>query len=165
MSVSCYEVAQICMNGHVITPLLKTHPIYSQKYCSQCGALTITTCPKCNKEIRGSYYTSLSIRNSESSYKKPNFCHNCGTPYPWTASKLKSAHDLSDELENLTPDERDLLKKTLDDIVSDTPQTTVSALRFKKLAAKAGSTAASALLEDIIVDIASEAAKKIIWPT
>ena len=44
MSVSCYEVAQICMNGHVITPFLKTNPIHSQKYCSQCGALTITTC-------------------------------------------------------------------------------------------------------------------------
>ena len=71
---------------------------------------------------------------------------------------------MSDELENLTPDERDLLKKSLDDIVSDTPQTTVSALRFKKLAAKAGSTAASAL-KDTLVDVASEAAKKVIWPT
>ena len=79
-------------------------------------------------------------------------------------SKLKAARDLSDELDNLTPDERDLLKKSLDDIVRDTPQTTVSALRFKKLAAKAGSIAASAL-KDILVDIASEAAKKVIWPT
>ena len=164
MSDSFYEVAQICMNGHVITPSLKMHPIYSQKYCSQCGALTITTCPKCNKEIRGGYYTSLSIRNYEGSYKKPNVCHNCGTPYPWMASKLKAARDLSDELENLTPDERDLLKKSLDDIVRDTPQTTVSALRFKKIATKAGLIAASAL-KDILVDIASEAAKKVIWPT
>jgi hypothetical protein len=164
MSISYYEVAQICLNGHVITPLLKTHLIYSQKYCGQCGALTITTCPKCNKEIRGSYYTSLSLRSYESSYKRPNFCHNCGAPYPWTASKLKAAHDLSDELEDLTPDERESLKKSIDDIVSDTPQTTVSARRFNKLAAKADPITVSAL-KDILVDITSEAAKKVIWPT
>lgn len=164
MSASFYEVAQICMNGHVITSLLKMNPTRSQKYCSQCGALTITTCPKCNKEIGGSYYDPEWLKDYEGSYKKPSFCHNYGTAYPWMDSKLKAARDLSDEFDNLTQDERDLLKKSLDDIVRDTPQTTVSALRFKKLAAKAGSIAASTL-KDILVDIASEAAKKVIWPT
>jgi len=159
-----YEVAQICMNGHVITSILNAHPIHSQKYCSQCGALTISTCPKCNKAIRGSYYHPDWSQDYDGIYKKPGFCHNCGTAYPWMESKLKAARDLSDELENLTPDERDLLKKSLDDIVRDTPQTTVAALQFKKLAAKAGSIAASAL-RDILVDIVSEAAKKVIWPT
>ena len=159
-----YEVAQICMNGHVITSLLGMDPTRSQKYCSQCGALTITTCPKCNNQIRGSYYDPTWGQDYEGSYKKPSFCHDCGAAYPWMDSKLKAAHDLSDELDNLTQDERDLLKKSLDDIVRDTPQTTASALRFKKLAAKAGSIAASALKE-ILVDIASEAAKKVIWPT
>ena len=164
MSASFYEVAQICMNGHVITSLLKMNPIRSQKHCNQCGALTITTCPKCNEQIRGSYYDPEWSKDYEGSYKKPSFCHNCGTAYPWMDSKLKAARDLSDELDNLTQDERDLLKKSLDDIVRDTPQTTVSALRFKKLATKASSIAASAL-KDILVDIASEAAKKVIWPT
>lgn len=159
-----YEVAQICMNGHVITSLLNVNPVHSQNYCSQCGALTITTCPKCNKKIRGSYYDPNWFLDYDGSYKKPGFCHNCGTAYPWTDSKLKAARALSDELDNLTPDERDLLKKSLDDIVRDTPQTTVSALQFKKIAAKAGSIAATAL-KDIIIDIASEAAKKVIWPT
>ena len=159
-----YEVAQICMNGHVITSLLGQDPTRSQKYCSQCGASTITTCPKCNKQIRGSYYDPSWGQDYEGSYEKPSFCHNCGTPYPWMDSKLTAARDLSDELENITPDERDLLKKSLDDIVRDTPQTTVSALRFKKIAAKAGLTAANAL-KDILVDIASETAKKVIWPT
>jgi len=159
-----YEAAQICMNGHVITSLLGMDPTRSQKYCSQCGALTITTCPKCNNQIRGSYYDPAWGQDYEGSYKKPGFCHNCGTAYPWMDSKLKAARDLSDELDNLTQDERDLLKKSLDDIVRDTPQTTVSALRFKKLATKASSIAASAL-KDILVDIASEAAKKVIWPT
>jgi len=92
----------------------------------------------------------------------PSFCPECGKPYPWTEAKLKAAQELSDEIDNLSPEEREILKKSLDDIVRDTPQTPVAATRFKKLVAKAGKVAADGL-RDILVDIASEAAKKIIW--
>ena len=159
-----YEAAQICMNGHVITSILSVKRLFNQKYCTQCGALIITTCPKCNERIQGSYYDTSWFLDYDGTYRKPAFCHNCGAAYPWTDSKLKAARDLSDDLENLTRDERDLLKKTLDDIVRDTPETTVSAQRFKNLAAKAGSIAANAL-KDILVDIVSETDKKVIWPT
>ena len=97
-------------------------------------------------------------------YTIPNFCHNCGKPYTWVEIKLKAARELSDELDGLTVTERDQLKKSLDDIVTDTPQTAVAALRFKRLAAKAGIAAANGL-KDILVDIISETAKKLIWPT
>jgi len=93
----------------------------------------------------------------------PSFCPDCGKPYPWTEAKLKAAQELSDELDNLSSEERNLLKKSLDDIVRDTPQTTVAATRFKKLVAKAGKVAADGF-RDILVDVLSEAAKKIIWP-
>lgn len=159
-----YEVAQICMNGHVITSIVRAKPMSSQKHCSQCGAVTITTCPACNSEIRGSYYSPDWVTDYDGTYEMPSFCHDCGEPYPWMDSKLKAARELADEFENLTIEERDLLKKSLDGIVRDTPQTTVDAVRFKKLAAKAGSVAAGALKE-ILVDIASETAKKVIWPT
>jgi len=92
----------------------------------------------------------------------PSFCPNCGKPYPWTEEKLKAAKELTDEFENLSPEERETLKKSLDDIVRDTPQTPIAATRFKKLVAKAGKVAADGL-RDILVDIASEAAKKAIW--
>lgn len=164
MSDSHYDIAQICMNGHVINTLLRRSPTIQQKHCSECGALTITACPECNALIKGSYYTPGLITNYRVMYTTPSFCHDCGASYPWMNSKLKAARDLADEFENLTPEDRDLLKRSLDDIVRDTPQTTVSAVRFKRLAAKAGSVAASAL-KDILVDIASETAKKVIWPT
>ena len=159
-----YALALICTNGHVITSLLDVNRQHSQKFCTQCGAPTIAVCAACGKPIRGSYYDPNWQLDYDGTYNKPAFCHNCGRPYPWTDSKLRAARALSDELDNLTPDERDLLKKSLDDIVRDTPQTTLSALRFKKIAAKAGLTAANAL-RDILVDIVSEAAKKVIWPT
>ena len=64
-------------------------------------------------------------------------------------------------LEELSPEERNLLKKSLNDIVSDTPQTPVAANRIKMLAAKVSKVLAEQLRE-LVVDIASETAKKII---
>ena len=96
--------------------------------------------------------------------KLPNFCPEWGKPYPWAEAKLKAARELSDELENLSSEERDLLKKSIDDIVRDTPQTPVATTRFKRLVAKAGKPAADAF-RDILVDVLSEAVKKSIWPT
>jgi len=94
----------------------------------------------------------------------PIFCPDCGKPYPWTEAKLKAAQELSDELDNLSPEEREMLKKSLNDIVRDTPQTTVAATRFKRLVAKAGKAAAGGFW-DILKDVLSETAKKIIWPS
>lgn len=91
----------------------------------------------------------------------PIFCPDCGKPYPWTEAKLKAARELTDLLENLSLKERDILKKTFDDIIRDTPQTAVAATKFKRLAAKVGKVAAEQLRQ-LIVDIASETAKKII---
>ena len=91
----------------------------------------------------------------------PIFCPDCGTPYPWTEAKLKAAKELADLLEDLSPEERELLKKSFDDIVRDTPRTAVAATQFKRLAAKVGKTMAEELRK-LVVDIASETAKKII---
>ena len=93
-----------------------------------------------------------------------SFCDECGKPYPWTEAKLKAAKELADLLDNLNPEERNLLKKSLDDIVRDTPQTTVAVTRFKKLVAKAGPVAADGFRK-ILVDVLSEAVRKAIWPS
>ena len=76
--------------------------------------------------------------------------------------KLKTAKELADLLEDLSPEEREILKKSLDDIISDTPQTAVAANKIKILVAKVGKIAAEQLRE-LVVDIASETAKKLIW--
>ena len=162
MSGNWYDTAQICTNGHVITSSLITMPEVGQKFCKKCGAPTITKCQICNAPIKGSYNQEGRLLLPD--YELPSFCPDCGKPYPWTEAKLKAAKELFDELDNLSPEERELLKNSLDDIVQDTPQTTVAATRFKKLIAKVGKPAAGAL-RDILVDIASEAAKKVIWPS
>ena len=90
----------------------------------------------------------------------PIFCPDCGEPYPWTVVKLKEAQEFSDELDNLSLKEREILKKSIDDIIRDR-NTTVSANRYKRYAAKAGKSAADGLWF-IIRDLVSETAKKII---
>jgi hypothetical protein len=69
---------------------------------------------------------------------------------------------LTEEDENLTDDDRQLLQQTLDDLTKDGPATTLAAARFKRLVSKAGAGTASGLKE-ILVNVASEAAKRSIW--
>ena len=93
----------------------------------------------------------------------PKFCLNCGTPYSWTDIKIKAAQELVLGLDNLTQVEKENLNKSLNDIIRDTPETTVAATKAKKLFAKAGRGVAEGF-KNILVDIVSEAAKKMIWP-
>ena len=160
MNDSWYDTAQICLNGHSITSSFDSSPEQAQKFCDKCGAHTITACQSCNVDIRGYYHVPGFVGLSE--YSPLSFCHNCGEPYPWTRAKLKAAKELADELDNLTAEEIDILKKSLDDIVQDTPQATIGVTRFKTLVAKAGKGAAEGF-RNILVNVLSEAMKKQIW--
>ncbi|MFC1861689.1 DUF2321 domain-containing protein [Chloroflexota bacterium] len=164
MSNEWYDTAQICIEGHPINCMSVSATEHYRKFCRKCGAKAITSCQNCSAPIKGLCHGPWAIRPSNLSWFTPrSFCDNCGKPYPWTEAKLKAAQELSDELDNLSLEEREILKKSLDDIVRDTPQTTVAATRFKRLVTKAGKAAADGF-RDILVDIASETAKKLIWP-
>jgi hypothetical protein len=153
-----YDVAQICLNGHVITEMARDSPQYRQDFCAKCGVRTITACEHCGKDIRGYLHGSGYFGEMD----RPAFCQYCGDPYPWTEAALSAARDIADELDNLSPDEREALKGTLDDLVRDSPRTSVAVLRFKKFAAKAGSAGAAGL-RDVLVGVVTEAARKAIW--
>ena len=119
----------------------------------------MTACPSCGRPIRGLPMFGVVLTQ----YKPPAFCRYCGEPFPWTQGRVDAARELASEAENLTNDERKELADTIDDLVRDVPHTQVSAGRFKRLVTKAGLGTANAL-RDILVDIASETAKKAIWP-
>jgi len=155
-----YDIAQICLNGHIINAMTSTNPEHSMNFCDICGASTITNCQHCKHDIRGKYHVR-GVLNSR--YMTPKFCLNCGTPYSWTDIKIKAAQELVLGLDNLTQVEKENLNKSLNDIIRDTPETTVAATKAKKLFAKAGRGVAEGF-KNILVDIVSEAAKKMIWP-
>lgn len=156
-----YDMAQICLNGHVINSMAQSYPQQNQEFCDECGSKTISECPNCSTHIKGVYHIPGVMAFSD--YIPPKFCYKCGEPFSWTKSKLNAAKELADEMDNLTTEERDILKQSLDDLVIETPKVQVATIRFKKLMAKAGRSAADAF-RDILVDIASETAKKILWP-
>jgi hypothetical protein len=157
-----YDVAQVCLNGHSITGSAQASPQFMKNYCPKCGSATIISCPACDAPIHGIYqggYVSFTPP-----YVPPAFCHECGAAYPWTESRLEAAKELAREDEELTDEEREQLARSLDDIIADTPRTQAAASRFKRLAAKAGKGTAEGLRE-IVVQIASEAARKAIFGT
>lgn len=156
-----YDVAQICMNGHVIASTVGSSPQFRQAYCDKCGELTLTECPHCKTEIRGHYHVPNVIGFFD--YDRPAYCHNCGKPFPWTERALSAAAQLASDDESLTNEEAAEFEKNLSEITRETPQATASAGRIKKLLGKMTATTASAIRE-IIVDVASESAKKMLWP-
>jgi hypothetical protein len=161
MEDSWYDTAQICTNGHVITSEAISSPTLTKSFCDKCGAPTITNCRNCHAAIKGYYHVPWVV--GAFGYQRPNLCHECGEPYPWTEAKLKVAQRVTDLLEDLSPEERSTLKRSLDDIVRDTPRTAPAATTVKKLVAKVARPAADAL-KGVLVDVLSEPARKIIWP-
>ena len=155
-----YDTAQICLNGHVISPYAGSHPQRQEKFCSQCGALTLMQCPYCNTAIRGRYHMPHVIGNP-SNYSAPAFCYNCGKAYPWTEQSLKVAQEYAEELEELSPEDRALLIKSIPELAHDTPQTPLAASRFKRVMSKVAPAAYEIMIK-VVTDFASEAAKKMI---
>jgi len=157
-----YDTAQICLNGHVVNDAVHEYPEHNKKFCDRCGKATLTACPDCNASLQGALHSEGGVfRMGDIA---PAFCHNCGKPYPWTGDRLKAARDLADELEALDAQEKALMKETVEDLVSDGPTTQLAATRFKRLLAKAGPAAAQAF-KNVLVEVVSETAKKIVWPT
>jgi len=154
-----FDTAQVCLDGHTITDVYHRAPQFNQDFCDKCGRPTITACPSCQAEIRGLHRDTSYATGGHGTPAPPHFCYGCGKPYPWTESKLRAARDLADLSESLSDEEKAALKGSLDDIVSDTPRTTVAATRVKALLLKAGSAIGEGI-RSILVDVASETAKK-----
>ncbi len=157
-----YDAAQVCANGHVVNDNVHLHPEHNQPFCSICGEATKTKCDKCNTEIRGSYEVPNVAVIGPGMQTPPSFCHNCGQAYPWAKKRLQAAKDLADELDELSDEEKQKLKASLDDLIRDTPQTEVAGTRFKKIMRKVGKESYSAMKE-LMIGIASETAKKALF--
>lgn len=158
--MSSHYTAQICTSGHLITAYVEEYPGLLQPYCSLCGSSTMMTCKKCNTKIRGRLNSEY---GSWGKYKVPAYCFSCGDPYPWTKSTLDATKEILLLSDELTPADVAAMEITYSDLLVDTPRTQVAALKFKALLKKAGKTTSDALYS-VLVDIASEAVKKIVWP-
>jgi hypothetical protein len=160
--MGCYDVSQICLNGHTITRHANSSPQFLQKHCDKCGEATITNCPDCDTPIRGEYETEAVAFIVFCMPPAPHFCHECGHPYPWTVRKLIPAKELSDELDELSKDEIHRLKSSLDDLLVDNPRTEFAATRFKKIMSKVREESYE-MMKAVVGDVMSEAARKTVF--
>jgi hypothetical protein len=133
-----YHVAQICMNGHVISYMIDYSPQRSEAFCSNCGEPTIRACPHCNTPIRGKYNVP-GVVSFGGDYTAPSFCFNCAKPFPWTERATQAAIELfTEEIGASNTQEIDQFKDTLDNLVKETPRTPLAAGRFRKAMGKVG---------------------------
>jgi hypothetical protein len=152
-----YSSAEICENGHVMTGDREREPQRSARFCPKCGVATISACPNCNAALRGDYRRAWNVTLC----RPLNYCYSCGAPYPWTMATIQAAKEQAAEVEGLDDVERMQLQGVIDDLAAGGARTELAASRFKRLMKKAGQTVGSGLYK-IVVDVASEAAKKAI---
>jgi hypothetical protein len=117
-------------------------------FCATCGAPSINACPHCQSLIEVEYPGG-----------RPSYCARCGKALPWTDAALAAAREYTDELEQLTQDEKAVLKGTFDDLVCDTDRTPLAVSRFRRLVDRVGPLAGG-VLKKIVETVATEAAKK-----
>lgn len=152
-----YDIAQICMNGHTVNSTAHTAPDRNEDFCSKCGQRTLTACPACGTDIRGLHRSASGF-----DFTFPNYCFKCGKPFPWTQIKLSAIGELVDSLGELGVQERESIKSGLPEIVADSPRTELAAINIKKALQGLGKEN-RLLVEEKILDLASENAKKIIF--
>jgi hypothetical protein len=127
-----FDIAQICLNGHVINSNYSKDPLFNKQYCDRCGERTITECPKCAQKIKGEYEDPQShVAVIGFPYKPPSFCEYCGKAFPWTLRTLRAAREFTNTLD-LSDDQKNELKRDITDMVKNRPRAIVAAKRFKK---------------------------------
>jgi hypothetical protein len=159
------EAAVYCLKGHfvgILNEVIRGRSWHQAKiflenprepeqlppFCSKCGAKNISVCQQCQKAIEKQYSRVI-----------PAYCVGCGKPFPWTEAALSAAKEFTDEQEALNAEEKLVLKGTFDDLTSDTARTSLAAIRFNNLVKKIGPVAGG-VLKQIVVSVATEAAKK-----
>lgn len=152
--------ARICLNGHDVCSTVGWDDHRAEeRYCKECGAEVVHACPSCGKDIQGSFFDPMFV--GAFSYDVPKYCISCGAPYPWTQSAIEAVKELAELDDMLTEEDAEALGSAVADSMSDNPKTKVAVVRIKKILGKAGKATADAI-RDIVVDVASEAAKKML---
>lgn len=151
-----FHSALICENGHVISSYGAT----SQKYCTVCGKETVSLCPNCKASIRGQVDSTVVVMMNLP-YTRPNFCHECGHPYPWTEIILDNAVELVALDDELDADSKELIKSAIPYLLVDSPAAPVAAAKYKKGLEKSSEFLKNAL-HSLLCDVFSEAVKKLL---
>ena len=149
-----YNNATICLNGHVVSKYQANY----QKFCSKCGKETYSKCPECNSPIHGKYEVD-GIVDLSGSYNRPDYCYNCGAPYPWTKIILDNAVMLVSLEDELDESMKELIKTAIPDLITETPATPIAIAKYKTGIKCAGDILKNSMRQ-LLIDVVSETVKK-----
>ncbi len=171
-----YHQALVCEYGHLITGNLSAFADSPAQHCPQCGHKCISTCPSCGAPIHGDCYmlravhekcacgsvwdgSSVSRSHEPKDFAEhvvapcttPSYCHACGSPYPWTELLLAEAGRIVDLIDELTVEQKLLLKDCFPSLISEMPSTPANALIAAKLLQSVSAIAKTAL-QNLLAD-------------
>lgn len=161
-SDSQYDVAQICLSGHLVNEATRKSPHFSSNFCKKCGQPTIDQCPLCKAHITGRYHATGTPSIPSPVSPVPLYCHGCGKPYPWTQATLDTAMELVSEEAELTPEEKSSIVENLPHIITQTPRTPLAATKVRAILEKMSGVGKEGF-KQLLSDITTESATKLIW--
>lgn len=148
---------QVCLNGHTVTTVIRKEPSSGKKRCTECGAETITECPKCHRwPIPGMITGGGSVYVSDLA----KYCGECGEALPWTAARLQVAEELARQ-SKLTPEAKDELVQAIRDAAANGPKTEIAVPKIGKFLKEMGHESGKAMKDVLIQVLSSVIAKKL----
>ncbi|WP_075366851.1 DUF2321 domain-containing protein [Desulfosporosinus metallidurans] len=151
------DVALICLNGHMINQSSIKNPENNTQYCETCGQRNISKCIECGSFIRGEIHYDGVFDWDE--IKPPSYCHECGKPYPWTTERIKALIEMVEYSKLNAADKKEFVDN-IEIIASDNPRTSLAAIKIKSIGKKLAGGLWNDVAKPLIVEIASETAKK-----
>ncbi|ESU31844.1 hypothetical protein G3A_14315 [Bacillus sp. 17376] len=125
-----YDIAQICLNGHITNDSVNRYPVDSKNYCDTCGSKTIKECQSCKVAIQGAMYSEYSYEALEN---PPSYCIHCGDAFPWINLALEAAEELANIIDELGEHDKKILTDSLAELVKDTPRREVAVIKVKSI--------------------------------
>lgn len=154
-----HHVALICKNGHIITGNISSDEEKNDKFCEKCGSETISECTHCAEPIRGDWEGNEDFIGYDTLEEVPMYCRSCGTSFPWTQERVNALKEMI-EFSEIDEADKTEFNNNIELIVSDTPRTKLAAMKIKKVGGKIAQDIWDGVAKPLIVEIASETAKK-----
>jgi hypothetical protein len=157
-----YDVALICINGHVVNSCSISSPQFNKNHCKDCGAETINTCQNCNSKIKGHYHRVGYGKLGGLGYIAPKFCDNCGHGFPWTTEKLETSKQIIELADELSASEKQELNLNIEELIKDSPKVQLAQLKVKRLLSKTSNDISEGI-HQALADIISKTIQTNIW--
>jgi hypothetical protein len=83
------------------------------------------------------------------------YCYACGNPLPWTRAEIDALEEFINFEDNLSKDEKEKLKKSIDDIITETPRSQFASMLFNLALDKMGKETSKGM-KDLLFKIATD---------